>query len=226
MGSKLLIKFTCIILACQFSTLGFAQDAETEGEANGWSLKRDKDGIQVFTRDVEDSKFDEVRGVMVIEARLESVVALIRDGEACPDWADLCEESIILEEVSETEYYGYNLNDVPWPVSDRDAITHVTWWQDPDTKTVMMKAQAIESDRVPKRRGALRMEDSVTGWEFTQLEDDLLQVVSTGHIDPAGPTPAWVTNMMLVDSPFKTMEGLREIMETDNYADIEFEFIQ
>lgn len=225
MSVKFIFKFACLILITLFSTLNFAQEPEPSATENEWALKLDKNDIQIYTRKVEGSKFKEVRGTMIISARLESVIGLIRDGDACPSWADLCKESRVLEVISETEYYGYSLNDVPWPVADRDAITLVTWSQDPITKTVSMSAQAIESDLVPKRRKTLRMKKSVTGWELTQLEDGLLEVVSTGHIDPEGPTPSWVTNMMLVDSPFKTLDGLKQQMETDNYADSQFEFV-
>lgn len=212
-----------VLAIVPLSTISLAEDVDTTEDS--WKLRRDKDGIQIYTRNVVDSKFDEVRGTMTIHAQLQSVVALIRDGDACPDWADLCKESRVLQTTSETEYYAYNLNNVPWPVADRDAITHVTWSQDPTSKTVEMVAQAIESDLVPKRKKTLRMTKSVTGWQLTQLEDGMLDVVSTGHIDPSGPTPAWVTNMLLVDSPFKTLAGLRQQMEEDNYSESRFEFI-
>ncbi len=162
---------------------------------------------------------------MHADFRLQSVVALIRDGETCPRWADLCKESRVVKAVSETEFYVYNLNDIPWPVKDRDAITHVVWERNNGTGLVTMTATAIDSDLVPASKKAVRLKKAVTRWMMLPKPDGTLEISSEGHIDPAGPTPAWVTNLMLIDSPFKTMENLRKEMAEDAYADVSFEFL-
>ena len=96
-----------------------------------WEQKRDREGIQVFTRSVEGSPYDAVRTVTTLEnVRLSSLVALIEDAEACPDWADRCAESYVVETVSATESFVYTHNDMPFPVSDRDVVAHVKWEQD------------------------------------------------------------------------------------------------
>lgn len=212
----LLVSFLALLTA-----IAFAQ----QDSADGWELKKDKNGIQVYTRDVQGSKFKQVRSVMQTDFRLQSVVALIRDGEACPRWADLCKESRVIETVSETEFYVYNLNDIPWPVKDRDAITHVKWERNPDTGLVTMTATATDSELVPPTKKAVRLQNAVTRWMMLPKPNGTLEISSEGHIDPAGPTPAWVTNLMLVDSPFKTMENLRQEMANDAYADVTFNFL-
>lgn len=198
--------------------------AQTDSEFE-WQLKKNQDGIQVYTRSVEGSKFKAVRSVMLTDFRLSSVVALIRDGEACPRWADLCKESQVMEEISETEQIVYSYNDIPWPVKDRDAITKVIWKQDPETHVVTMTATAIDGDQVPENNRAVRLKHAVTKWILSPQIDGQLKIVSEGHIDPAGPTPAWVTNLLLIDSPLKTMQNLRREFTTDNYAGESFEFI-
>ncbi len=194
--------------------------------SDGWELRKDKNGIQVYTRDVEGSKFKQVRSVMQTDFRLQSVVALIQDGEACPRWADLCKESRVVETISETEFFVYNLNDIPWPVKDRDAITHVKWERNPDTGMVTMTATATDSDLVPATKKAVRLQNAVTRWMMLPKPDGSLEISSEGHIDPAGPTPAWVTNLMLIDSPFKTMENLRKEMANDAYTEVTFDFLK
>ncbi|MFK8019175.1 MAG: START domain-containing protein [Pseudomonadales bacterium] len=188
-----------------------------------WQLKKESDGIAIFTRIVEDSKFKAVRSVMMTDFRLDSVIGLIRDNSACPRWADLCKESRTLEQKSETEAIVYNLNDIPWPVKDRDAITHVVWDRDASTGAVSMTATAIASDLVPPTSKAVRLKNAVTKWILTPKKDGL-EIASEGHIDPSGPTPAWMTNLLLIDSPLKTMQKLRVEMANDRYADVEFDF--
>ena len=72
-----------------------------------WELKRDRDGIQVYTRSVEGSKHKAVKAEMRVEASLNELVGLVMDTSACPEWAALCKRSEVTEQVSETELYVY-----------------------------------------------------------------------------------------------------------------------
>ena len=77
---------------------------------------------------MEGSKNKAVKATAKVEATISELVALVMDSSACPDWTALCKESRVVEQVSDTELYVYTINDVPWPVSDRDAVAHVGWW--------------------------------------------------------------------------------------------------
>jgi len=190
-----------------------------------WVLERNSDGIQVFTQNVKDSPFDAVRAVMVVEAKLNALVGLVRDAAACPEWAELCKESRNYEVVSEQELYVYSYNDIPWPVKDRDALTHVVWNQDPETLAVTMTAVATR-DLLPVTKGAVRIVNAKTRWIFTPTENGNVEVISEAHIDPNGPTPAWITNLLLVETPFKTLQGMRRLVQTGRYDESEFSFLR
>ena len=190
-----------------------------------WELKRDRDGIAIYTAEVPGSKHKAVRTLMVLEnTSLSELAALVRDPEACPDWADLCKRAEVVEEVSETEMYVYTLNDLPWPVTDRDAIAHVRWAQDKATGVVSMHASLVP-DRLPVNDGTIRIQYGETSWTFHPQSDGRVEVVSYAHIDPSGATPAWLTNRLLVDSPHTTNKAMREIIESDRYDSASFDFI-
>ena len=203
--------------------LSLATMAATAEEESGWELARDRDGIQVYTRRVEGSKFKAVRATMVIDATARSAVALIMDTTQCQRWAALCKESYAHEVVSDNEAYIYTYNDVPWPVKDRDALTHVIWSVDENTGVVSMKATAT-TGRLPETK-AVRITYAKTSWVFTPTEDGRLDIVSEAHVDPSGPTPAWLTNLLLVDSPFDTLKNLRELLATGEFDDVPVAFL-
>ena len=187
-----------------------------------WELKRDRDGIQVYTRSVEGSKHKAVKAEMVVEAGLNELVGLVMDTSACPDWAALCKTSEVTEQVSETELYVYTLNDLPWPVKDRDAVAKVMWTQE-ESGSVRMTAELV-TGKVPEIKKALRLTTGITSWVFYPDENGT-RIVSEAHLDPGGGTPAWLTNMLLVDSPFDTMVGMRNLVSSGKYKDAEFAFI-
>jgi hypothetical protein len=51
-------------------------------------------------------------------------------------------------------------------------------------------------------------------------------IVPYPHINPNGPTPAWVTNLLLVETPFKTLQGMRRVVATGRYDNAQFDFLE
>lgn len=198
--------------------------AQVNGVEYQWQEKKNKSGILIFTSSVKGSSFKAVRGEMIVKASVSSLVALIEDMPACSDWAAMCKESRLEKRVSDTESYAYVYNDIPFPVSDRDVYTHVVWTKNPDTQRISMTSTATKGG-TPKTK-AVRIEEAVSQWHFTQNEDGNTKVENFGHINPNGPTPAWLTNLMLVDSPFKTMKKMRKVVESGRYADTPVTFLK
>ena len=192
------------------------------GDDLTWELARDRDDIQVYTASVPDSKHKAVRAVMTIPNNVRELVALVMDTDACPDWAALCKESRVAEMVSPTEAYIYTYNDLPWPVRDRDAVGHVNWVV-ADSGVVSMTAKIAEGVVEPHKR-ALRLTTGITSWTFSPQTDGSTQVVSFAHLDPGGTVPSWITNMLLVDSPWDTMAAMRSVVASGRYeaADVPF----
>jgi len=207
----------CILIAILiYSTQGFAAD---------WELKKDALGIQVYTRSVDGYPYKAIRSVVQLEnTRLSSVVSLIRDSKECSEWSDSCASATIIEWVSELENYVHTITDLPWPVQDRDLVSHVIWHQDPETLVVTMQGNAT-TGKLRENEGIVRLREAQINWELTALENGVLQVVFEAHIDPTSLLPSWITNMLLVDSPYNSMEGLRQQVKLELYRDVELSYI-
>jgi hypothetical protein len=50
-------------------------------------------------------------------------------------------------------------------------------------------------------------------WQLTELENGDIRVVLEQLSDPGGGIPAWLINMFIVQSPYKTLYNLREIVQ-------------
>lgn len=155
---------------------------------------------------------------MVVDSPIQALVAIIRDTEACREWAQFCAESYVHESLSAEEAYIYTLNDMPWPVADRDVLSHVTWTVDAETGQVDMEAVATQGILEP-HPGHVRLTDARSHWTLRPLEDGRVEVETFAHVDPAGPVPAWITNRLLVDAPFRTLQQLRELGASGRYAE-------
>ncbi|NKB35191.1 MAG: hypothetical protein GKR91_19000 [Pseudomonadales bacterium] len=215
------IRASSVFLASILAMPLFLLAAEDEG----WELKRDRDGIQVYTRPVEGSPYDAVRSVTIMDnVRLASLVALIQDAPACEDWADRCDRSFVHEEISEFEVFVYTNNDMPFPVADRDVLAHVIWQQDPQSLIVQMNSEAT-TGRLDEIRGRSRLTDAKANWTFKPLADGRVEISNEAHIDPGSPLPGWITNMLLVDTPFVTMQAFIQEVTKPEYRDAEVGFV-
>jgi len=212
------------LVALMASVFPLIASAQLDGVDYNWKEKKNKKGIAISTSSVEGSSFKAVRGEMVVKASVEALVALVEDMEACPDWAAMCKESRVEKRVSEKESFAYIYNDIPFPVTDRDVYTHVVWSRNPETKRVTMTSTATKGGTAKTK--AVRIENAVSQWHFTPKGDGTTFVENFAHIDPNGPTPAWITNLMLVDSPYKSMNKMRSIVESGGYADTKVPFLE
>ncbi|MEQ8408534.1 MAG: START domain-containing protein [Gammaproteobacteria bacterium] len=205
--------------------LGTIANAQTTIPVDDWQLRRDRDGIQVYSGDVAGSPYDAVRTITVIDdTSLSALVALITDAESCPNWADRCEESYIVDQQNPKQALVYTHNDLPFPIMDRDVVSQIQWQQDPVSRMVSMESHAV-AGVVEEKRGRLRLTHADVSWYFTPLSDSRVEVKNIAHIDPGSALPGWVTNMLLVDTPFETVRALRDEIRKDNYRDASVPFL-
>jgi hypothetical protein len=211
-----------LVAMFMYTTSAVASDVHVD---DSWQLKRDKQDVKIYTRAVKGSAYKEVMGATFINTRLSSLVALIQDTKACPEWADLCKRSTIHESISATEHYIYTLNDLPWPVTSRDVLSHVTWQQNPVNLQVIMHSQAT-SGLLEENKGIVRLTEAKASWTFTPLANGVIEITTVAHINPAGPLPGWMTNLFLIDSPFKTLVNLKHAVNQSKYPHASVSFIR
>lgn len=190
-----------------------------------WELRRDRESIQVYTSAVDGSRYDAVLSRTIIpDVRLSALVALLKDSEACPRWADKCVESYVHKKISDTELLVYTHNNLPFPIKDRDVLSRVTWYQDPKSFEIIMNSEAT-ADILPGKKGKLRLLEANVSWRFSPLPNGSIEVINQAHINPGSRIPGWVTNRLLVDTPYETMKSFVAEVRKTKYRDAEVSFV-
>ncbi len=214
------MKQAILLLAICWCAAPFAAEP-----AEDWKLRRDRESIQVYTSAVEGSRYDAVLSRTIMhDVRLSALVGLLKDSEACPRWADKCAESYVYEKISDTELLVYTHNNLPFPIKDRDILSHVTWHQDPETLDVIMNSEATV-DILPRKKGKLRLLSASVSWQFNPLPDGFVEVINQAHINPGSRLPGWITNRLLVDTPYETMKSFVAEVRKPKYRDADVSFI-
>jgi len=105
------MKSWLIYIFCSLAVVSTAQEAK-------WELKKDKNDVKIYVREAKDSPFKELSMKFTVDASMSTIVALLQDVEAIPEWVYKCEEAYVVKEINNEEEYYYNLIDFPWPMSD------------------------------------------------------------------------------------------------------------
>jgi hypothetical protein len=197
----------------------------TWATADEWREEKDQEGIRVYTRTVEGWGMREMRGVATIPARLSSLVAVIDDVPALPKLNDSVATAEVKNRVSDTRYQIYSTMRVPWPLSNRDALTQREIVQDKTTLTVTITEVATQ-DATPERKGYVRISRSLQKWTLAPTPEGAVEVEVRTLSDPAGPIPAALVNAASVSIPLKMIQKLRELAQQSKYAHATMPFIQ
>ena len=214
---KITVLLVLALLLCDSSIV------HADGE---WRLRKDEDNIRVYTKNVDGSPFDAVRTVTVMQdVRLSALAALIIDAEACSSWASRCVESYIYQRLSETDAYVYTHSNMPFPIKNRDMLTHAVWRQDATSLTVRVDSKAT-TGILEEIAGRLRLTQLRLGWIFKPLESGAVEISNEAHIDPGSSLPGWITNLLLVSIPYETMRSFVLEVTKPAYRDAVVSFVR
>lgn len=180
--------------------------------AQTWSFVKEKDGIKIYTG-VETGKFlKSYKGVTDINAPAQDVFALIEDVNNT-DWWDknLTQIKVLFYEKNKRAQY-YLVYDLPWPVTDRDLCVDVKVTIDAVTGERRITAVPL-TGVIPERNDMVRIKDYRQTWTVIPGIKGMTHIVLEGFVDPSGSVPDWVSNMLIIDSPIKAINGVRERIE-------------
>ena len=175
-----------------------------------WTLEKDEEQIQLYTRPVSGSPFLAVKAITLINAPMTKVADAFGDGDGCSAWRALCKSSEVLSMVSETERYVYLVLDLPWPLSDRDMVIHSIAQIDPASRTATVQLASASSAHPAK--DYVRAESS---GEYTikAISDQQVEFTYIMHTDLGGDLSPDVINPQVASSTFTDIAQLRLLAE-------------
>lgn len=185
---------------------------ETDEE---WTLRKEADHIRVYTIDQPDSSFKAFKAVAVLDAPIENLMAVMANPGSCVEWVHNCTESYAFGEGEFHDRFAYSVNDMPWPVTDRDYVLRIRTRGNQASGEVVMNLNAMPDQRA-ENSSRVRVVWSDTLYRFTP-EGSKTRMVWVQHTDPNGALPGWLVNSLLVDIPVRSMEELERVARTEKY---------
>jgi len=158
---------------------------------------------------VKGEEVKESQGVMHVNKKPEEVLQIIANVNKYTKWIDKIEYSKLLTK-SPTVFLAYMQVKMPIGVTDRDLVL----------KNVIKKLKnggykvEITSayNQYPEQEDFIRIKKAYGFW-LIKPDKGRTKVVYQFFSDPAGSLPSWVVNMFLVDTPYNTLDNLRNMLK-------------
>ena len=201
-----------------FAHFGYAQEYD-------WQLKRETDQLKVYTRNISETGIKALKITTQFETSLSSIVALLNDVPANPDWVYSSKIAKITHQLAPNDIYYYSVSDFPWPLQDRDLMVRSIIEQDPDSK-VITSISSSEEEKYPLQKGIIRISIFDSKWIFTPLPGGKVNIEYTVQTDPGGNIPVFLTNIFIDKGPIATMKKMRDMLELPKYRNAQIDFIE
>jgi hypothetical protein len=186
-----------------------SNSVKVTGDSIEWKLRKDKNGIKVYTRNHEGKGLLEYRATTLIETNMDRLVKMIYDVENYPAWTANCASAEIHEVLSDSSWIEYMVTPVPWPIDNRDVVLKCTVT---DHSVDYFEARLTSlPDAVPEKEKYTRVQDSRGSWIFKKADNNRVEIIHQFYGDPEGNIPNWIVNMFIVNGPYNTLLNLKEL---------------
>ncbi|MEI6889909.1 MAG: hypothetical protein ACOYM0_08205 [Bacteroidales bacterium] len=189
-----------------FKLLGLNLPAQT------WNYIKEKNGIKIYTRIPENSAFKCFKGETVFHASMQELGLYIGNVKNFNWWDKNIRELRVLDPGSASYIQYYFIYHVPWPLNDRDLCVEVFISTDTLNGKKVVYARPLPGV-IPQRKGIVRITDYWQKWTLIPLGKDSVQAILEGFVDPGGSVPAWLYNLVIVETPLKVIEGIKQKAE-------------
>lgn len=185
--------------------------ATTWGHAQQWELKKNKKGVQVYTRSLSYSKIKEYKAITIVNATLNEVYNAIMDADNLWKWSYKTESSRVLKKVSNTSQIIWIKNNLPWPVLNRDHISLVKVIEHSPNR-IKITLTPNTSVFHPKEKHTVRI-TNFNGYWLLEKTKQGVRVTQQLFGDPGGNMPSWLLNSLITTAPYHSFVNLKEILE-------------
>ena len=178
---------------------------------DNWELKKNEDGIAVYSRGIANEKLKEIRVVCELPGTTAQLKEILQNVGGHSRWVYLTQKSNLVKKVNDQTLIYYSASDMPWPVTDRDLVVELTINETPGSGNLAIRAKSI-SDYLPQNKNYVRVPYSLAIWEVVPLPNNKMKIDYTFRVNPGGDIPTWMVNAAATTGPYNTFVKLRALL--------------
>lgn len=192
--------------------------AVAQSEDTNWTLAREAEGIQIFTRPQGEGMVDEIKGVLTVEGNIDSANKILCHIPTLSSTDPVVIKTEIIATVSANEYYIWQQAKMPFFMNDRDIVSKINFSQ--TSKGGYMLASQTYPDYVPEKPKLTRMRDVALVVSLRPLSPTSFELVYKLHIgDTYGAIVTSASNKAALESTFERLKRMRDLTAAKPLAD-------
>ncbi len=177
------------------------------GQSPNCELKRNADGIKVFTCKTENEKFKSLRAEFILENTTQQELKdFLWDVMNYKTWQYNVVESEMVSSTNQDEMIYHALIHAPWPVENRELAVRMILTSEVSGLHISIHSVPYHK---PTPEGVIRVPLFDASWRVV-ASGTTLQVIYALRIDPGGSVPAWLANMAMADGPLISFRNLKK----------------
>ena len=174
-----------------------------------WDLAKNEDGIKVYLREEQGTEYKAFKANMMVSSSIGEMMPILKDIENYNKWFAYTETSHLIK-IENGRQYNYVETKFPWPYKNRDMVYEMDI-QQIDESIVKVSIIGIP-DFINEKEGIVRMQKA-GGYILLKALEDKTEIIYYFHSEPGNSIPAWVANISIIELPFITLSGLRDILQ-------------
>lgn len=192
---------------------------------DNWKLEKTKDKVAFYLRDYPGTSIPEFKAVTQIQATMASILAVLLDIKAYPEWVHQCTRAFTIDAENDQEQYVYQVSRLPL-ARDRDMILHAELSHSNHGRVVVIQLEAepdyCKKNKVPACKQIdpsryIRVEESLGSYRLKRLNGSLVELTWQQYINPGGKLPSWLIRALISDIPVKTLNALHDMVQRPEY---------
>jgi hypothetical protein len=176
------------------------------------SLRKDRDGIKVYTCHTDTSRFKSIVAEFTINSSFNDLMDRMMDVDGYTKWQFNTVEAKVLGRSSQSEQIYRTIVEAPWPIIDRDMVVRMTVHVDENKNEASIDAESVKGI-LPSSNNYVRVPSSRAHWIVKRGKEKNLEVRYTMQIDPGGAVPSWLVNWVCAQAPYESFKNLKAILE-------------
>jgi START domain len=175
-------------------------------------LKRDKDGIKVYTCKSDSSNFRSLVAEFDLKnTSLKTLEDFLWDVDNYVNWQYNMLEASLIKEITDNDMIYRSEIDAPWPVENRELLVKFSVIRNPVPDEVMFLINSIAYD-YQVRENVVRVPYSSASWQVKK-DGNSLHIKYMMNIDPGGYVPSWLVNLAMAEGPYVSFRNLKKMIE-------------
>lgn len=175
-----------------------------------WEKIFDEKWITIYSQEVPKSDYLAFKAVTELKAPIDQVMEVLRQVENNVKWAPGLTEKYTLREISANEAYTYSVNEMPWPLNDRELVLHNKLYYDKKRNGLICDSYSVRSKDRPVAKKKVRA--MMNGYMFIRYGKDKKHTYMEFSIiaTPGGNIPQWLANWVQKDIPYDFLKSLEK----------------